>query len=199
MEERESLETATMAQARGRRRGKAGVAAQWGVRIKIAPADTYNPIKDLTVAVEAEIYSDTCQSSAANQRPAFTACSRNLRGKNYRAPRFSRNDRSCQTIRDLVRLAVGPLRLSNVPQSVSIVFDVTQSQRSQNILFSFDCSLRSRHYSKTSCINPWRSNRRNIAFKSMLDCEQSNIHLGATTIGSAERASDDRKIMHHFR
>ena len=32
----------------------------------------------------------------------------------------------------------------------------------------------------------------------MSDCEQSNIHLGATTIGSADRASDDKKMTHYF-
>ena len=32
----------------------------------------------------------------------------------------------------------------------------------------------------------------------MLDCEQSNIHLGATTIGSADRASDDKKMTYYF-
>ena len=41
--------------------------------------------------------------------------------------------------------------------------------------------------------------RRDIAFKSMIDCKQSNIHLGATAIGSANRASDDKKRCKHFR
>ena len=33
--------------------------------------------------------------------------------------------------------------------------------------------------------------RRDVAFKSMIDCKQSNIHLGATAIGSADRASNE--------
>ena len=32
----------------------------------------------------------------------------------------------------------------------------------------------------------------------MIDCEQSNIHLGTTAIGSADRAPDDEKDLNIF-
>ena len=37
-----------------------------------------------------------------------------------------------------------------------------------------------------------------LYFKSMPDCKQSNIHLGATAIGSADRASDDEIWYKHL-
>ena len=66
-------------------------------------------------------YRTTRRQSSGTAAPQFTPRVRNLRREADRAPRFSRNDGSCQTVCDQVRLTVGPPRhvLSDAPRNIS--------------------------------------------------------------------------------
>ena len=85
-----------------------------------------------------------------------------------------------QTARRPVRLTVGPPRCS-VKHHEPGSFPLTDNLRLTD--------FRQKGFEKP---------RRDIAFKSMIDCKQSNIHLGATAIGSADRASDEEVLCKHF-
>ena len=98
---------------------------------------------------------------------------------------FKETPRSCVSIFATFgyikrRTARGPVRLTAGPPRRSAKHHEPGSFRLAGNLRLTD--FRQRGFEKP---------RRDIEFKSMIDYKQSNIHLGATAIGSADRASDE--------